>query len=87
MYRVKPSKPVAVFGAVFGLAILLVGIFGAKKTSPGFMVLWAVMLVAIVGFNLWTAFSKNGSTETITTVDGSAPRVPGSTVSQVGAQR
>ncbi len=85
MYRVKPSKPTAVFGAVFGVVILIVGVVGVKHANPGLIVLWAVLLVAIVGFNLWTAFSKNGSTETIVGSDGGTPRIPGSTVTKVGS--
>ena len=64
MYRVKPSRPVAVFGAVFGLAIIIFGVV-SMHTNPGFVVLWAVLGLAIISFNLWAAFSKNGSTETI----------------------
>jgi hypothetical protein len=86
MYRVKPSKPVAVFGAVFGLAIVIFGVLNVHDNS-GFIILWAVMGLSIVGFNLWAAFSKNGSTETITSSDGSAPRIPGSNVTPVSSPR
>ncbi|MFB9684261.1 hypothetical protein [Amycolatopsis plumensis] len=63
-FRVKPSKPVAVFGAVFGVAILVFGFVNANK-SGGFIWLWLIAGVAIIGFNLWAAFSKNGATEVI----------------------
>ncbi|MDX3190126.1 hypothetical protein PV458_17100 [Streptomyces sp. MN03-5084-2B] len=63
-FRVKPSKPVAVFGAIFGVAILVFGFVNSNK-SGGFIWLWLIAGVAIVGFNLWAAFSKNGATEVI----------------------
>jgi hypothetical protein len=88
VYRVKPSKPVAVFGAVFGLAILIVGAIGVHKNIP-FLVLWICAGVFISGFNLWAAFSKNGSTESIVSADGSTPRIRGRAVTRAstGAQR
>lgn len=90
MYRVKPSKPVAVFGAVFGLAIVIVGAFSSHGNAAG-LALFIVAGLAIVSFNLWAAFSKNGSTETIIggPSRGGAPYVPGSVVTQdrAGSQR
>jgi hypothetical protein len=70
LYRIKPSKPAAVFGAVFGAAIIIFGVTQAATShhmNGGFMVLWAVLGVAIISFNLWAAFSKNGSTGTVMT--------------------
>ncbi|MEU3768078.1 hypothetical protein AB0E55_23755 [Amycolatopsis keratiniphila] len=55
-YRVKPSKPVAILVVVF--------VNGIGRHS-GFIWLWAAACVAIVGFNLWAAFSKNGATEVV----------------------
>ena len=57
--RIRPSKPVAVFGALFGVAILVFGVvqMGSRATS-GFFWLWLVGGIAIIGFNLWAAFGK-----------------------------
>jgi hypothetical protein len=81
-YRYKPSKPVAVFGAVFGAAILVFGLVrmldgGAARDGGGvaFLILWCVAGVAIIGFNLWAAFSKRGSLGTfVRTPDEDAER-------------
>jgi hypothetical protein len=70
-YRYKPSRPVAVFGAVFGSALLVFGIVSMLNSEDGlegggaaFLVLWCVAGVAIIGLNLWAAFSKKGSLAT-----------------------
>ena len=63
-YRYKPSKPVAVFGAIFGAAILVFGIVSMGNSDGGggaFLVLWCVAGVAIIGLNLWAAFARNGA--------------------------
>jgi hypothetical protein len=70
-YRYKPSKPVAVFGAVFGAAILVFGLVSMVNSDPdgggvAFLVLWCAAGVAIIGFNLWAAFSAKGSLATFT---------------------
>ncbi len=72
-YRYKPSKPVAVFTAVFGAAILvfgLVGMLNGELDGGGvaFLVLWCAAGVGIIGFNLWAAFSEKGSLATFTRV-------------------
>lgn len=73
-YRVRPSKQMAVFGAVFGAAIIVFGVVQmAGSDAGGFVWLWAAFGVAIVAFNLWSAFGRNGHTQTITTDDDSAP--------------
>jgi hypothetical protein len=59
-WRVKPSKPAALFGTAVGVAILVVGITSIHKFSA-FMVLWVVVCVGIIVFNLWAAFSPRGS--------------------------
>jgi hypothetical protein len=75
--RYKPSKPVAVFTAVVGAAMLVFGIvqFGSSDSGGGkaFLVIWCVVLVGIVALNLWAAFSKNGSLATFTRVDDDPP--------------
>jgi hypothetical protein len=70
-YRYKPSKPVAIMGAVFGAAILVFGLVsmvdsGLDGGGTAFLVLWCVAGVAIISLNLWAAFSRNGSLATFT---------------------
>lgn len=66
-YRAKPSKPMAVLGAVFGAALLVFGItrFAGSGQSRPFLVLWVVFGLVIIGFNLWSAFSRKGSSYTL----------------------
>ncbi|UJW28430.1 hypothetical protein L3Q67_24450 [Saccharothrix sp. AJ9571] len=64
-FKVKPSKPAAIFGAIFGVAILVFGLVSGLGKSGGFIWLWVVAGVAIIAFNLWAAFSKNGATEVV----------------------
>ena len=74
-YRYKPSKPVAIVGAVFGTAIVVFGLVrmldgGAARDGGGvaFLVLWCAVGVAIISLNLWAAFSKTGSLATFSRV-------------------
>ena len=67
-YRYRPSKPVAVLGAVFGAAFVVFGMVrmldgGAAEDGGGvaFLVLWCVAGVAIIGLNLRAAFSTRGA--------------------------
>jgi hypothetical protein len=64
-YNVKPSKPAAVFGAVGGMAMLVFVLVNGIGRGNGFVWLWAVLCVGVVGFNLWAAFSKRGATEVV----------------------
>ncbi|MFI6026654.1 hypothetical protein [Amycolatopsis magusensis] len=64
-FKVKPSKPAAIFGAIFGVAILVFGLVSNLGKSGGFIWLWVVAGVAIIAFNLWAAFSRNGATEVV----------------------
>ncbi len=68
-YRVKPTKPAAIFTAVVGVAVVVFGIVsvGNKPNGHGFIWLWAVIGLAIVGFGLWSAFSSRGGSEIIST--------------------
>jgi hypothetical protein len=59
-WNIKPSKPVAVLSAVVGVAMLVVALTSIRKSTP-FLILWIAIIVAIVGFNLWSAFSSGGS--------------------------
>jgi drug/metabolite transporter (DMT)-like permease len=74
-YRVKPSRPLAVMGAILGAAVLVFGVVQMANSDDGpgwFLWLWLVFGIAIVSFNLWAAFAKQGSIQTITT-DGDEP--------------
>ncbi|WP_460444225.1 hypothetical protein [Amycolatopsis magusensis] len=64
-FKVRPSKPAAIFGAIFGVAILVFGLVSNLGKSGGFLWLWVVAGVAIIAFNLWAAFSRNGATEVV----------------------
>ena len=48
------------------------GTVAGGTVAGGFVWLWAAFGVAIVAFNLWSAFGRNGHTQTITT-DGDGP--------------
>ncbi len=66
-YRLKPSKQQAVFTAIVGVVILTWAIidFTRKGKANGFLAVWGLIMAAIVGFNIWAAFSKNGYTDRI----------------------
>lgn len=59
-WNIKPSKPVAVFSALVGVAIIVVGLVSMEDFN-GFTVLWVLVGAAIIVFNLWAAFSPRGS--------------------------
>ncbi|NIH84834.1 hypothetical protein [Amycolatopsis granulosa] len=61
MYRVRPSRPMAVFGAVFGVAMIIFVLVRFDLSEP-FTWLWGAGALAIVVFNLWAAFSPRGAT-------------------------
>jgi hypothetical protein len=60
--RIRPSKPMAVFGAVVGVGILIFGLLNFPTDRPFFW-LWLVVGIGIIGFNLWSAFAKKGATQ------------------------
>lgn len=63
-YRIRPSKPAAILSAVVGVVILVVGLVNVtgRTGNVWFSVLWAVAVLLIIGFNLWSAFSPRGGT-------------------------
>ncbi|PRY39004.1 hypothetical protein CLV43_108404 [Umezawaea tangerina] len=64
MGRIRPSKPAAIFGALFGAAILVYGVVQIGSKAPsGFFWLWLVAGIAIIVFNLWAAFAKRGAVQ------------------------
>ena len=82
-YRVRPSKPVAIVGAIGGAVILIAGLFmvGTGGKNGWFSWLWLAFGIAIICFNLWAAFAKNGSVQTISSDDG-PPMRPGMQVTK-----
>ncbi|MFC7532151.1 hypothetical protein [Actinoplanes sp. GCM10030250] len=68
--RFATGKPMAVIGAVAGAAILIFGVVKMAGTpNSGFLVLWVIFGVAIIAFNLWTAFGRRGASHTATRED------------------
>ena len=63
-WNIKPSKPLAVLSLLVGVGLLVVGVTRMHKFTP-FVGFWVIFLIAIVGFNLWSAFSSRGSTYTV----------------------
>ena len=62
-YRIRPSKPVALFSIPFGLAMIVFAIIsmtGKHHPNYGFLAVWVVVVLFIIGYNLWAAFSKHG---------------------------
>ena len=69
--RYRPSRPVAILGAVAGAAVLVLGLVrmldgGAARDGGGlaFLVLWVLVGLAVVGSNLRAAFARTGSAAT-----------------------
>ena len=55
------GRPMAVAGAVVGVGILTFGWVQMRGSgNTGFQILWIVFGVAIITFNLWSAFSRRG---------------------------
>jgi hypothetical protein len=71
VYRIKPSKPSAVFGAVVGVAMIIFVLVRFPLSEP-FIWLWLAVAVGVVGFSLWAAFAKRGA-EKVVVKDGPPP--------------
>jgi hypothetical protein len=61
---VRPSRPAAVLTLIIGAGVLVFGLANAQTFTP-FLIFWALALVAIIAFNVWSAFSSNGAAYTI----------------------
>ena len=61
-FAVRPSKPMAVIGAVMGVGMMVVG--GLNIRGP-FVFLWLAAVAAIIVFNLWSAFGRDGATSIV----------------------
>lgn len=64
MYRIKPSKPSAVFGAIVGVAMIIFVLLRFPLGEP-FVWLWVAVALGVVGFSLWSAFAKRGAEHVI----------------------
>ena len=70
MFRIRPSKPMAVISAFVGIGMIVFALTsGDFGGNTGFLVFWVFVVIAIVGGNLWSAFSSKGSTYTIERTD------------------
>lgn len=63
--RYKPSKPAAIVSCVVGAGMLVFGIVQLIDADDAkvraFVGFWCISLVAILGLNVWAAFSERGS--------------------------
>ncbi|WP_051735922.1 hypothetical protein [Amycolatopsis rifamycinica] len=64
MYRIKPSKPSAVFSAVVGVAMIVFVLVRFPLREP-FVWLWLAVAAGAVGFSLWAAFAKRGAEKVV----------------------
>ncbi|MTD15008.1 hypothetical protein GIS00_13775 [Nakamurella sp. YIM 132087] len=81
-YRVKPSKPMAIFGVFFGIVMIVVALvtaFNSEKGVNWFIWVWVALAAGITIFNLWAAFAKKGAVNTIESDDGPPPVKMGQT--------
>jgi hypothetical protein len=65
-YRYKPSKPVAVFGLVVGVAMIVLVLTTFRHGNSAFVAIWCVAAAGIIGLSLWAVSSRNGSLATWT---------------------
>lgn len=62
MYRYKPSKPVAVIGALLGVGMIVFALTSERGSGgSASLAFWCLGVVAISALNLWAAFSPRGS--------------------------
>ncbi len=62
MFRIKLSKPMAVLSAVMGVGMIIFALLNDDlNKNGGFLAFWIFAVIAIVAFNLWSAFANNGS--------------------------
>ena len=56
---IRPGRPVAFLGMIFGAGILIAGIASGALGAPGaFGVVWVLMGLAVVGINAYYAFAR-----------------------------
>ena len=69
-YRFKPSKPAALFCTLVAALILALGLTSMHRFTA-LAAVWVIVLVGIVLFNLWAAFSPRGTMGSMYTVERS----------------
>ena len=55
---VRPSKAEGIFGILFGLVFVCVGLFIIVPALGPFGIAWTVLAVVITFYNVWLAFGK-----------------------------
>jgi len=58
--RVKPSKPVSLFGMIVGIVFVFIGLFVAIPIAGMFGVFWTLIAVGITGFQAYNFFGDKG---------------------------
>lgn len=66
-YALRPGRIGAVVSAVIAAGML---VFGVLMIDGPFLVLWVLFIVALTGFNLWSAFAPRGATSVLERRDG-----------------
>ena len=71
-FRSRPSRGISIFTVVVGIGMLIFGIsmagksgFGGGGPGGGFMALWVLVLIGIIGYHIYNAASGKGYTESI----------------------
>ena len=54
----RPSKAEGIFGILFGLVFVCVGLFVIVPALGPFGIAWTVLAVIITFYNVWLAFGK-----------------------------
>jgi hypothetical protein len=76
-WNFRPSKPQAIFVALVGVGLLVVGIASVNDNVP-FLIFWCVVVVGIVSLNVWSAFARGGSLYHADSSGDQPPARPGS---------
>ena len=58
--RVKPSKPVSLFGMIVGIVFVFIGLFVVIPNAGMFGVFWTLIAVGITGFQAYNFFGDKG---------------------------
>ena len=58
--RVKPSKPVSLFGMIVGIVFVFIGLFVVIPSAGMFGVFWTLIAVGITGFQAYNFFGDKG---------------------------
>jgi len=58
--RVKPSKPVSLFGMIIGIIFVFIGLFVVIPTFGAFGVFWTLIAVGITVYQAYNFFGDKG---------------------------